>query len=130
MFGYTGDGVPAQESTALGAKPYTYHQRELIVPDRVLRTPQGQMHGNALLSMMKATMPEHRVKGFANGGFAAISASVGATVGQSKEAQNMAKEIGKEILEGIKTLPVPVVKTTPLLRDLNREQVKQKGGLR
>ncbi|MBC7847272.1 MAG: hypothetical protein H7Y10_12345 [Flavobacterium sp.] len=34
--GYTGDGNPSSESTALGNKNYTYHKGEYVVPNKVL----------------------------------------------------------------------------------------------
>lgn len=38
--GYTGDGDPKSESTAVGRKWYTYHQQEYVIDHKTLKDPQ------------------------------------------------------------------------------------------
>jgi hypothetical protein len=67
MFGYTGDGNPHDESSALGSKPYTYHKRELIVNHQTLETPEGAALGARLMDLMNKNT-RTKGKGFITGG--------------------------------------------------------------
>lgn len=43
--GYTGDGDPRQESTAVGRKPYTYHKKEYVMNERLTSKHKDMFDG-------------------------------------------------------------------------------------
>lgn len=129
MYGYTGDGTPTSESTALGKKPYTYHKREMIVPDRVMRRPDAQPHVVSLFRMMKETMPEHRLRGFANGGFASVSAAVGSAINPERQQEQNGQNIENALARVVANMPRPVVDVREIARVSRRVEVKERSGL-
>lgn len=106
-FGYTGDGSPSSESTNLGVKPYKYHKREYIVPDKVLSTPEGKHHVGILESMRRATPSNlSYLGGYADGGFASRAF-----------AENVSQALQFDDLANIfQSMPVPIVRVSEIER--------------
>lgn len=103
-YGYTGDGNPTEESTNLGVKPYVYHKKEYIVPDKILSTPIGSRLVGMLEAMRKSTpSPLAYLGGYADGGFTqrALAEGVNNRIDQANAFRN---------------LPTPIVRVSEINR--------------
>ncbi|MBL0136937.1 MAG: hypothetical protein IPP86_00215 [Bacteroidetes bacterium] len=69
--GYTGDGNPTSESTAVGPRPWTYHKREYVIPHKVLSHPEvSPFVKNVIEPLRRRTHGRQSVHQFSGGGFA------------------------------------------------------------
>jgi hypothetical protein len=116
--GYTGNGNPRSESTALGRKPYTYHKEEYVVPHQVLRNPMGfEMVRN--LEAMRLNMPAYTggFRGFAGGGFTGAANFTYVTQQNSDSIYNQVN-FENSMFRLIQSMPSPIV----TVEDINMGQ--------
>lgn len=116
--GYTTPGNPREQATNLGARPYTYHKNEYVVPDRVLGTPAGAYHVQRLESMRKGTPGRIGLPGFADGGFASRSQSVAA------DSIDLVTNTVKEVLNNLPPNIVFVQDIANVSNDINRVEAR------
>lgn len=72
--GYTGDGNPNEESTALGRKPYIYHKSEYVVPNKLLNEPMIASFISSVVEPKRKGLPVSGKAGMYDGGFATTAA--------------------------------------------------------
>lgn len=90
--GYTGDGDPRQESTAVGKRPYIYHKQEYIIPHKLLAEPVvSSFVSNVIEPKRRGKLPSG-LPGMFDGGFA--TTNVRSEVNASLQSNALIKAIG------------------------------------
>lgn len=90
--GYTGDGNPREESTAVGKRPYIYHKQEYIIPHKLLAEPVvSAFVSNIIEPKRKGKLPSG-LPGMFDGGFA--TTNVRSEVNASLQSNALIKAIG------------------------------------
>lgn len=115
--GYTGDGNINEQSFALGAKPYTYHKGEYVVPNKVLKTPEGMSLVNNLEQMRVGNS-------FAEGGYTLpASGYAGMNLSFINEAGNKIYDqyyLENSLIKAARLTPPPIV----TVEDINTGQTR------
>lgn len=91
--GYTGDGNPNEESTALGRKPYIYHKSEYVVPSKLLNEPMIASFISSVVEPKRKGLPVSGKAGMFDGGFATTAARNEVTA--SLQSNNFEKALSK-----------------------------------
>lgn len=89
--GYTGDGNPREESTAVGKRPYIYHKREYIIPHKLLAEPVvSSFVSNVIEPKRRGKLPSG-LNGMFDGGFA--TTTVRSEVNASLQSNQLIKAL-------------------------------------